>query len=1114
MFGALHQAPVSATMRTDISADRSVVPKATPRAAVAVPELTTETQKVTAEVDGSYTAEVSAWPVRVKDSGGSWRDVNTGLTGRVDGSVGPAVAPVELAFSGGGSTSLVDIDEDGKGFALSWPDGPLPAPVLAGETATYPNVLPDVDLVLEAGATGFASYFVVKTPAAAANPALATLRLTVEGDDLSLSTDADGGLVAKDASGRVRFSGAPPLMWDSTGADTTSSASVIEQAQEAKSAPVQVSVSGNTMTITPDQGLLSDPDVTFPLVIDPAVSRSQKRTYWAMVWENGYRFINSSTQVARVGYESSQNKNSKVFYRFDTSAFAGKHILSATFRHAQNHSWYNTCGGTRPEGVILSRTGSISSSTRWPGPNPIQDLGTDYKSHGNRKYCPGFTETEWNAEPAVEAVAAARSSTLTLGMRSTDPGNVQGWRKFSTNSSYPVLTVQYNTPPDTPSSVRIQDPSTSCVSSQADAPFISSVTPRLQARLTDPDGSSAKLRGRFEVYEVGGSAPAWAATTSVAVSSGTTEYLPVPAGELTSGHVYRLRVQAQESTSEGTDGSAWSGWCYFRPDISYPPPPSVVGDPYCEQSSNQNCTGAYGGVGQVGAFTIDSSATDVVEYRWQLNGRDWKSAYPSSAGAPVVVQIWPDFEAVNVLKAVAIDRAGNTSTTNYYSFNVAGGAPPSGVWKLDESSGTTAADTAGGTNVRNLTLQGGSWSELGRRGNSLLLDGVDDYATASGSAVSTFNSFAVGAWVRLDSNAANQAIARQATTDGVHEFLLYYSKSSDRWAFQKQNQDNLAFAGTVYSKTAPALGVWTHVLGVYDGSANQIRLYINGVLQNTYQMTSPAWFAGGRFEVGSWNYPGIAGAPFKGRIDEVRVWNRWLAPQEVAKQADIKDAANKDAPELVAQWTFDDKDTPSRDSAGYGFNLALASGAQVVEDRDGGGVLQVTGDANGYARGPTGTPIVDGTGSFTITAWVKPTDASHNGAVVAQGNTAKDTFDLGTSRSSPVRWRFGRTNAGTGSAEVVSDDALAGEDYSDWTHIAAVYNRVDGRIFLYVNGVRQDIEDGAAYADPWHATSAVMLGREWAGVDTSTSFAGRIDDVRLYTGVMDQDDIYLQWYNG
>src|SRR5690349_18375874 len=119
---------------------------------VEVGALTTETGQVFANPDGSFTRHESALPVRVRRSSG-WVPVDMTLRAGADGTVAPVAGPLDLAFSGGGETPLVRLRQDGRELAVGWP-GKLPQPVLSGDTATYREVFPGVDLVLTASTAG------------------------------------------------------------------------------------------------------------------------------------------------------------------------------------------------------------------------------------------------------------------------------------------------------------------------------------------------------------------------------------------------------------------------------------------------------------------------------------------------------------------------------------------------------------------------------------------------------------------------------------------------------------------------------------------------------------------------------------------------------------------------------------------------------------------------------------------------------------------------------------------------------------------------------------------------------------------------------------------------
>src|SRR5262249_13673270 len=77
---------------------------------------------------------------------------------------------------------------DSSGRTLSWTfPFNLPVPVSHDATATYAEVLPGVDLQVTAtDQGGFSGVLVVKNPGAAANPALASLRLRAGGSGLAI----------------------------------------------------------------------------------------------------------------------------------------------------------------------------------------------------------------------------------------------------------------------------------------------------------------------------------------------------------------------------------------------------------------------------------------------------------------------------------------------------------------------------------------------------------------------------------------------------------------------------------------------------------------------------------------------------------------------------------------------------------------------------------------------------------------------------------------------------------------------------------------------------------------------------------------------------------------
>lgn len=173
---------------------------------VTVDALTTETSETVANPGGHrLTTKSHAQSVRVKRSG-RWQTLDATLAAGPGDTVAPKATGNRLVLSGGGTGPLATVTtDDGKQFAVTAPFA-LPKPTLSGATATYAEVLPDVDLQVTALADGgWREVVVVRTAKAAADPRLKELRFPVRTNGLTLSADRAGNIALKDAHGKARL---------------------------------------------------------------------------------------------------------------------------------------------------------------------------------------------------------------------------------------------------------------------------------------------------------------------------------------------------------------------------------------------------------------------------------------------------------------------------------------------------------------------------------------------------------------------------------------------------------------------------------------------------------------------------------------------------------------------------------------------------------------------------------------------------------------------------------------------------------------------------------------------------------------------------------------------
>jgi len=197
-----------------------------------------------------------------------------------------------------------------------------------------------------------------------------------------------------------------------------------------------------------------------------------------------------------------------------------------------------------------------------------------------------------------------------------------------------------------------------------------------------------------------------------------------------------------------------------------------------------------------------------------------------------------------------------------------------GSWKFDENNGATAADASGANNTGTLS-SGATWT-TGQSGAAVNLDGVDDYVQVGAqSSLALTNAGTLSAWI-YPTGAGSHATCGGIIVNKEGEYeLARFTDGTIQWAFANTNPGwNWVNTGYV----AP-LNQWTHVAVTYDGGI--VKTYINGTLFHTYTGTGAIGDVDNSqndFRVGGRQ---VTSHNFRGRIDEVRVYNRALSASEV-----------------------------------------------------------------------------------------------------------------------------------------------------------------------------------------------------------------------------------------
>lgn len=175
----------------------------------------------------------------------------------------------------------------------------------------------------------------------------------------------------------------------------------------------------------------------------------------------------------------------------------------------------------------------------------------------------------------------------------------------------------------------------------------------------------------------------------------------------------------------------------------------------------------------------------------------------------------------------------------------------------------------------------------------MTLNGSTGYGSTTGPALDTSKSFTVSAWAKLNSLTANSTFVSQNGTTN-NGFQLYYSSGAQVWAFGRHSTDT---DGAVWRATyggKPVLGRWTHLVGIYDASAKEVRLYVDGKLAATKDWTYTPWNATGPLQLGRKLSSGSYGEFTNGAISDVRVYPTALPPADAAASGDLPKVAQLD----------------------------------------------------------------------------------------------------------------------------------------------------------------------------------------------------------------------------
>lgn len=387
--------------------------------------------------------------------------------------------------------------------------------------------------------------------------------------------------------------------------------------------------------------------------------------------------------------------------------------------------------------------------------------------------------------------------------------------------------------------------------------------------------------------------------------------------------------------------------------------------------------------------------------------------------------------------------------------------PLIGDWRLDEASGTSAADShefLPGDSMDGTAYGSPTWLPgAGVVDGAIQFDGVDDYIAVAHDTtqLETPKQLSISYWAKPDSGTtgSNKATVMQFGTWNTSGWQLWTGTGWNEFAF-------FAFGGTPTAQTffkpaqAPLPNQWNHfTVTVENKTGGNVDMYLNG--QPFHHSTLATPFVSSASDVlylGA-HLGGLSGATYwGGKLDNVKIQRKVLSPYEVTAEYRSQ----------VADWKLDEPAYRRKAFDNYG----AAHG-------------EVHGDPTWLGSGGSGAPLgaiqFDGVDDdivfakntaqlaiqrqFTLNAWVQP-------APDADVNTL---MQYGTSGDSGWVLRAGKE---ANEIVVTLYDGYGGEENfvaaastpialstSAWSKLTiSVDNKAGGQLKLYVNDVSIPVE--------------------------------------------------------
>jgi len=283
-------------------------------------------------------------------------------------------------------------------------------------------------------------------------------------------------------------------------------------------------------------------------------------------------------------------------------------------------------------------------------------------------------------------------------------------------------------------------------------------------------------------------------------------------------------------------------------------------------------------------------ASGLGNYTWYLMSRSGTIQYAS--GRLDDVRVYNRTLSDAEIKSLYNLGAGTKTNTSLSQKNV-NSSGLVGHWTFDGSKMTSnVADSSGNGNHGYLQGQISTTTKIGKIGQSIQFDGIDDRVNVPDSSQFTISGpFAVSAWIKMNNASGFRLVSKATIAATQAEWGMGTSGAGSAYYFQLYSGGSAAnnCSANVTSAATGDVNTWVHLLVQYSGSGGcgGISIYRNGEIQSVTTVNSGSGFS----SFSNTSAPVNIGALFnddptyksyaRGLIDDVRIFNRTLSSTEI-----------------------------------------------------------------------------------------------------------------------------------------------------------------------------------------------------------------------------------------